>query len=108
MIYACVMVYSLPCHKDTLLLVMSRLRLQYEKAVSEHLLYVKWKAKRMSVPMLVFFKYPLSSYSRVAKTALQCPPAESKTQGKTHSVSRMQYLEFPLVLRRMAGYLYIP
>lgn len=54
MICACIMVYSLPCHKDTLLSVVSRLRLQYEKAVSEHLLYVKWKAKRMSVPMLVF------------------------------------------------------
>lgn len=29
MIYACVMFYSLPCHMDTTLLMMGRLRLQY-------------------------------------------------------------------------------
>lgn len=58
--------------------------------------------------MLVFFKYQLSSYSRVAKTALQLLPAESDTQGKTHPVSRMQNMEFPLVLQRIIGYVYVP
>lgn len=51
--------------------------------------------------MLVFFKYQLSSYSRVAKTALQLLPAESDTQGKTHPVSRMQNMQFPLVLQKI-------
>jgi len=41
-------------------------------------------------------------------TALQCPPAESETQGKTHSVSGMQYVEFPLVLQRIIGCVYVP
>lgn len=59
-------------------------------------------------PNSCFFKYQLSSYSRVAKTALQCPPAEYDTQGKTRTVRRMQCVEFSLVLQRIIGYVYAP
>lgn len=59
-------------------------------------------------PNAASFKHQLSSHSRVAKTALQCPPAEYDTQGKTRSVSRMQYMEFSLDLQRILGYVYVP